>query len=275
MRYIFYADVYFLQNFIVKIAVLYLSLSCSNLNSYIESIRGLGSIVLVAFLGTIAEILGLLWSSSYSVFILYVYLVEVPFMMWFLLRNEKRKILPNIFWGYFFLILINGVLEILWNQFGEQGSYIFYLVFSCGAVIIGVRAWRNYTKMTRGIFKVEIVQEEKSVQINGLYDSGNRLKDPYTGKGVHIISEELKRKVGIVDRVRKSEESEDLQINSPVYVPYQSLGNSTGILQVYYVDELIIGEKQRITIQNCPVGVTKDNLFEGKNYEIILNEEVF
>ncbi len=247
--------------------MLYLSFCCGKRNSYVQTMRRIRKIVFASLLGTIVEILGLLWSSSYDVFILYVHLLEMPLMMLFVLGKEKRKILSVILSGYFYIILLNGVLEALWNQFGECGGYLFVLVFSCGAVIVGVRIWRNYTKRQKGIFHVELSHQRKRIQTNGLYDSGNHLKDPFTGKGVHIISKALVRKVGIY---------ENQTIKSPVYIPYQSLGNEQDLLEVYYIEKLIIeGERGRITIQNCPVGVTKDNLFEGKNYEIILNEEVF
>ncbi|MBQ2901891.1 MAG: sigma-E processing peptidase SpoIIGA [Agathobacter sp.] len=252
-----------MQNFIIKIAVLYLSLCCNKLSSHVVTTRGLGKIVLAALLGTITEILGLLWSSSYDVFILCVHLLEVPVMVRFVLGKERRRLLPIILSGYFFIMVINGFLEILWNQFGEKGSYIFYLIFSCVVVTVGGRIWKNYTRMRKGIFAVEVRHHGKIIRTHGFYDSGNRLIDPYTGNGVHIISEQLRKRL-------------ELQEETAVFVPYQALGNEKGILKVYYVDELMIdGEKGRKIIQKCPLGVTKDNLFEGKKYEIILNEEVF
>ena len=93
---------------------------------------------------------------------------------------------------------------------------------------------------------------------------------------MHIILEQKVRELGIIRMGKKMDESEEQQNILPVYVPYQALGNESGIIEVHYIDEMIIeGENGKITIQNCPVGVTKDNLFEGKNYEMILNEEVF
>jgi len=263
MWYIFYVDVYFIQNMIIKITALYLSLYFSKRNSYAESLRGLGRIVLAAFMGTIAEILGLLWMGSYNVFVLCVHLLEVPLMVRFVLGKERRTLLPIILSGYFFIMVINGFLEILWNQFGEKGSYIFYLIFSCVVVTVGGRIWKNYTRMRKGIFAVEVRHHRKIIRTHGFYDSGNRLIDPYTGNGVHIISEQLQKRL-------------ELQEETAVFVPYQALGNEKGILKVYYVDELMVdGEKGRKIIQKSPLGVTKDNLFEGKKYEIILNEEVF
>ena len=261
MRYIFYADVYFIQNFMMKVAALYLALCCGRMRFEATRAKVLVKIGIVSLIGTLFEIVGLIFSGSYSVFVLAVYLLEIPFMTWIVLGKNRIQTVRVMIAGYFFTIIINGVLEALWNQFGEHGSYVFYLLFSCGVVIVGMRIWLNYTKMQKGIFQVEVLHQGKRTIVNAFYDSGNRLKDPYTQRGVHIVSLNVLRR---------------LDQSIPVYIPYQSLGNEAGLLEVYYIDELIIeGEKGRIIIQNCPVGVTKDNLFEGKKYEMILNEEVF
>lgn len=263
MRYIFYADVYFIQNFMMKVAVLYLALYCNKVYEPISTAKGIGRIGLASSVGTLVELIGLMMGSSYTLYTFLIHLFEVPMMVRFLLKKNKKHIMRVILTGYLGLIVVNGLLEALWNQFGENGGYLFYLLFSCGAVIVGVRIWQNYHQIKKGIFQVELSLQGAHIQTNGFYDSGNRLRDPYTGNGVHIISAKLWEKMAQTQSM-------------PVYVPYQALGNEKGILEVYYVEELRIeGEKGRKIIQKCPVGVTKDNLFEGKKYEIILNEEVF
>lgn len=262
----------------MKAAVLYLSLYWNKKNLEITRIQGLLKICLASGIGTILEIIGLLMIGSYNAFVICTHLFEVPVLVRFVLGKEKQGMMRVIVSGYFFMILINGVLEALWNQFGESGGYIFFLFFSCGIVIAGVRIWQNYRKMQKGIFQVQLFHQGRQIQTNGFYDSGNRLIDPYTGKGVHIVADQMliplmmKNDKEIVAGCDASADS----TKGAVYIPYQSLGNETGMLEVYYIDELIVeGEKGRIRIKNCPMGVTKDNLFEGKNYEIILNEEVF
>lgn len=263
MRYIFYADIYFIQNFMMKVGVLYLALYCNKVYESISTAKGIGRICLASFIGTIIELAGLIWGESYTLYILCVHLFEIPLMVSFLLKKNKTYIMRIIIAGYLGIIIVNGVLEALWNQFGEAGGYMFFLLFSMGTVLIGVRIMRNYHQMQKGIFQVELLLRDKRIQTYGFYDSGNRLTDPYTGNGVYIISEKLWEKV-VQTQV------------TPVYVPYQALGNERGMLEVYYIEELRVeGEKGRKVIQKCPVGVTKDNLFEGKKYEIILNEEVF
>ena len=268
MRYIFYADIYFIQNFMMKVAALYLSLYCNKKTAETVRVRSLLKICIASLVGTIIEIVGLILSTSYTIFVICVHLFEIPFMTRLILGKEKKGQIRVIVSGYFFTILINGILEVLWNQFGEVGGYICFVLFSCGVVIVGVRIWRNYTKMQKGIFQVQLRHQGKQIQTSGFYDSGNRLRDPYTKKGVHIVSGQI-----LFMLITTSDKE---IIEKPVYIPYQSLGNENGMLEVYYIDELIIeGEKGRSIIENYPVGVTKDNLFEGKNYEIILNEEVF
>ena len=249
----------------IKVVVLYLALYCKNVSVKKIKVKEIVKICMTSAIGTMVEIVGLLFGGSYSLFIICVNIVEVPLMVWFVLREERHNLLHAIIRGYLFIILINGCLEALWNQFGERGSYIFYLLFTCGVVIVGTRMYRNYARIQKGIFQVELIQTGKKLRVKGLYDSGNRLIDPYTGKGVHIVS---KRLLEELDKAKKG--------ITPVYVPYHALGNESGMLEVYYIDELIVeGQKERSVLANCPIGVTKDNLFKGKEYEIILNEEVF
>jgi len=250
---------------------LYLALYCNKKYVIVDNMKGVRKICLVSFLGTIFEIAGLMLVNSYNLFLILVHIFEIPLMFIGIVGKEKRHLIKLIITGYFFTMLINGVLEALWNQFGERGSYIFYLLFSCGAVIVGVRIWNNYTRMQKGIFQVELLYKGNQVQTQAFYDSGNRLMDPYTKKGVHIVSEKLIKKLGM-----KSVMSDGTEEKQTVFIPYKSLGNEADLLEVYYIDELIVeAEKQRKRIEYCPLGVTKDNLFEGKNYEIILSEEVF
>lgn len=270
MWYIFYADVYFIQNFMMKATVLYLALYCSRMRAKISAVSTIWKIGIASFVGTLVEIIGLLFLGNYSIYVVLVFFIQIPFMTGFVLGKEKKRSLHIMLNGYFFMILVNGVLEALWNYFGEYGSFLFFLLFSCSTVVVAVRIWRNYNQMQKGIFSVELLHGGNRIQEKALYDSGNHLKDPYTGDGVHIISGTTADKLGIGRKEMTNVDS------YPVYVPFQALGIEKGVLEVYYIEALIVeGEKGRITIQNCPLGVTKENLFEGKNYQIILNEEVF
>lgn len=260
--YIFYADVYFIQNFLIKIAAIYLALFCNKLRFAITNLKGVGKIACASFLGTLIEIAGLLLGNSYHLFLLLVHLLEIPFMMWIVLGKEHRQIGKVIVSGYFFVMVINAVLEILWNYFGEYGNYVFLLCVSCGLVYIGIGIFQNYSKMQKGIFQVEIQHQGECILSYGFYDTGNRLIDPYTQKGVHIISEKLIQQIPLMEQ-------------KEVYISYQALGNKNGLIKVYYLEHIRIHKEQKLIEQEMvPVGVAEETLFQNKKYQMILNEEV-
>lgn len=261
--YIFYADIYFLQNFIIKLAVIYLSLYCNKFSIVISTKKGIGRVLVAAFLGTIVEIAGLLWGSSYNLFLLLVHVLEIPFMMRLVLGKEHKQMFRVILSGYFFIMVINSVLEILWNWLGKQGNYVFYLCITCVFAYTGVHIWKNYSKIQKGMFPVLLEQAGTCISTYGFYDSGNRLTDPYTGKGVHIISEKL------LDQL-------PMETQKEVYIPYQSLGNEQGLIKVCYIGYIRIQNEQNFVEETeVPVGVTEGKLFEGKQYQIILNERIW
>lgn len=129
-------------------------------------------------------------------------------------------------------------------------------------VAIGVKIWQNYKQMKKGIFRVEILHQGRQIPTYGLYDTGNCLKDPYTGRGVYIISEKLLAQFSI-------------ESQKEVYIPYQSLGNASGLIQVYYLEYIRIQKEDKFLEKDMvPVGVAGEELFQNKTYQMILNEEV-
>lgn len=220
-------------------------------------------IISIAALGTFFEIIGLLYIDSYSFFLIVVHLLEIPCMLFFLQGKDRKQLRKGIILGYLFTMMINSLLEVFWNAFGEKGHYLILLLLSCAVVVFGTIHYLQRKKYTKGVYSVELVHGEISVMVKAFYDSGNRLQDPYTKKGVHIISEKVLKELSLVEE-------------NKVYIPYTSLGNSNGVMEVYYIDFLhIYGPKNTIEQQKIPIGAATEDLFLNKSYEMILNEEVF
>ena len=257
--YIFFADIYFIQNLIIKLGVLGLTIKALK----IQMTKPVIKIIAIASVGTILEITGLFFVPSYEVYMAMIHLFEVPGMLWLLLRKQREYIGKGIICGYFFVILINGVIEILWNMIALNWLYPM-LVFAGNVLVIAavclfIRKWQ----MNKGIYPVDIHLPDVIWTAKGYYDSGNHLKDPYTGKSVHIISEKLAQRL-------------ELPLDKKVCIPYQSLGNETGLIDVYYVDTIRIKKQADWIEQNgVPLAVAEDSLFMGKGYEMIINEEVW
>lgn len=257
--YVFYGDIYFIWNILIKATTL-LVITISFGKIVEVSIR---KIIFLACLTTVIEISILCVVPSYIFFVAFVNLFEVPLMVFLLFSKKKRFIGKGIVRGYVFTIMINGILELMWNQFGEMGSYFMMVFMSCGSMLLGVMIYGYSSRKVKGVFVIELRNIDKKVETYGFYDSGNCLKDPYTGKGVHIVSK------NIVEELITSEMNK-------VLIPYHSLGISTDLIEVVYIDEMIIYRKKDIVRQHkIPIGIAKEEMFLNKPYKIIINEEVF
>lgn len=258
ISYVFYADVYFIQNMLLKITVLYLALLINKQSHRVHPIK----IPIAAAMGTVMEILGLMYGGSFSFFVGMVYVMEMPLIFFFLLGKIGKIWIRVSVWAWLFVMFVNGVVEVLYIWGGQKGHLTGIVVVSCLAVFIGGKQFLEYQRQQKRIFSVELIHKDKIYRIQGLYDSGNQLKDPYSGKGIHIISLKLSQKMHI---------TEDKQM----LVPYRSLGNENALLAVYYLERIIIyGDKEKVEQWNVPIGVEEKGTILGA-YDVLLNENVW
>lgn len=260
--YVFYADAYMIQNFLMKFVILYLSLYCHKLHSFLVTKKGIGKILLASFLGTLVEVTGLLVGDSYHLFLILIHLLEMPLMMRLILGKEGKNWRSVVITGYFFVVIVNGMIEVLWNWFGMFAPYFLLIVVSGGSVVVGFRIFRKNQQVKKKLMDMELMHSGIKMITKGYYDSGNRLKDPYTGKGVHIASLELVKKLP-VDLAKK------------LYIPYQALGNKDALIEICYIEYIKIYTPTKILEQQMvPIGIAEEELFQGKTYQMILNEEI-
>ena len=103
---------------------------------------------------------------------------------------------------------------------------------------------------------VQIKNGQKTWEGRGLIDTGNSLKEPFSGKPVHIVSREVAEAVAT-------------DCKGCIAIPYRSMGNPCGILNGYKVDEITAGQAKR---KEAVIAVSDRN-FEG-SYEVLLNYEM-
>ncbi len=257
--YIFFADLYFLQNFLMKMGALWLTTKLLKLRIKKPILR----MMCIAALTTFFEVVGLMWITNYNLLLGIIHLIEVPCMVIGLIWPHRDYMWKGIVSGYFWTLIINGVIEILWNLIGLGWLYPLLVLFGNIIVILMTCYIVRRIRMKKGIYPVDIHRPDIIWTIKGYYDSGNCLKDPYTGKGVHIISSKMAEKL-------------ELDAENKVCIPYHSLGNTNGLIDVYYVENVQIKkETQWIELGKVPLGVADNGIFQGKNYDMIINEEVW
>ena len=260
--YVFYVDVYLVQNVLIKFTVLFLTLYVHKQRDLIFQWKGIRRLCVISFIATVIEIIGLYRIPVYVVFFTLSFFLEMPLMFFVLTRKTKIKWHAWILTAYFFTVLINGIVELIWNLLGEKIGYVFVMLIACACTVFGILLWKMEQAQKRGIYTLSLYHHEKKIELEGYYDSGNHLKDPYSKKGVHILSKE------VIEELVTNEEKH-------LYIPFEALGTKQGLIEIIYIEKMQIKGENELLLERVPIGIAEDSLFEGKQYKLILNEEVF
>ncbi len=110
------------------------------------------------------------------------------------------------------------------------------------------------------IFKTVIKNREKQVEVYAYWDSGNQLKDPYTGRPVSILGR------------AEAEQVYETKKDGIRYIPFQSLGEKNGLLPVFSVESVSIDSgRKRTVVAPAVIGIADAGLMDGKEYRLILH----
>jgi stage II sporulation protein GA (sporulation sigma-E factor processing peptidase) len=245
---VFYLDVFLLQNFTMDFLAL---LGTKRFLRRASSVRRL---LLAAALGTVCSAVILLWCRDETLYTLVTHFIINTGMLFVAFPHQERTAwLENWIVVYLAVILLGGLMS--WLGRWQLAALIGYGI---------IRYLQRRNAYGKQIYPVQLKKGERAVELYGYWDSGNQLTDPYTGQGIHILSEA--RAVSFF--------SPELDLYR--YVPFRSLGETDGMLAVTTVDELTItdGAKKR-TIPRAAVGIAQKGLLEDKAYDIILHTEAF
>ena len=155
-----------------------------------------------------------------------------------LIAGDMRQLLHSVF-----------CVQLRWDVFLIGGGIAYLLL------CIVFRDSARYGGSDRSLVRVTIMFRGKSVSLTLLHDTGNALRDPYSGEIVPIIHESALRPLFTKDiRARTmqltSVSAEEVLLSlakqgEAVFslLPYQSLGTQHGMLLAFRCDALHIGDE--------------------------------
>ncbi|MDD6213077.1 MAG: sigma-E processing peptidase SpoIIGA [Clostridiales bacterium] len=131
------------------------------------------------------------------------------------------------------------------------------VLLSSGAVMVGT-GWleKKRRQPVKMLIPVKLIYGEWEKQVIGLWDTGNLLLDPISGQGVHILSRDM---LGYLGRIPVSEVR---------WIPYRSVGKSSGVLPAVFLDCMIVGENCRL--EKPLVAISRHSLSGNGRYQMIL-----
>lgn len=261
MEYVFYADVFWLQNTLMHTVIL-LILARARKRTIRKS---LWKAFIIAAIGGLIETLFLCKINNYQLFMFFSFLIMIPVMvLLFLKKYEMKYVVQNVLLCYAITIGLGGILIAVENLFD-----IFQIPFLMAVIgfFIAEGIFRNLYSIVakqKKVFSIKLQHESLEVVCDGFWDSGNLLVDPYQKRPVHIIDKKL---------------AEKLLSNKKNYIgviPFQALGTECGIVEVYEIEKMVIYDlKKEYIRKQALIAIAKEALFEGKEYQMIIHSTIF
>lgn len=178
--------------------------------------------------------------------------------------HGKKAFLENWMVTYLLVLFLGGSMEWL-GQIGVLASQNMLRSLAAFAMLYAALTYAAaYRIYGRHLFLAHIRKDGRRMAVTAYWDSGNLLRDPYTGRAVSILS--------------RGKAKEFLQIKKDRirYVPYRSLGEQAGLLAVTDVEELAIRRgRHTVRIHPAEIGIAQEGLLEQKGYDLILHAELF
>ncbi len=219
-------------------------------------------LVLGSLLGGISIIALFIPFNTYTLFLFKVF-ISICMLLVSFGYKDLRYFLKNFIHLYLVSMLLGGFMYFLNIElsYKNDGLIFFHKGLSIniiGMFILGPLILIFYFKENKNLklnynnyYTCELfLTKQHKITINAFLDTGNKLKDPYSGKSIILLNKEL------FDESKKN----------AIYVPFNTL-NSHGLLRCYKVDKLVI--ENRI-VRNFLVGIS-DKKIKLDGIDCIIN----
>lgn len=174
-------------------------------------------------------------------------------------KSTKREFWENWAATYAAVMFLGGFMEFFGSLPWKKQR--FFVQGAAAAVILSlVTYYLGRRKQFGGhLYPAQLIHHGKTKELKAYWDSGNQLKNPYSGKPVCILSRSLAKEV--------------VCGNERVWlVPYTSLGQENGLILVTQIECLRICDgKKQIEIKPAEVGIANEGLLEHREYDLILH----
>lgn len=268
MQYEWYIDVYFIVNFAMD---LFLLLLLGKLLKRSPSLFRLAAAGVFGALGSCGAVY--LW--RFPAVITWVVGILLPgcIMVWIAFQPKTwRSLVKMVLLLFFEAFCIGGIMEALYQRtkaslYGlSKGMPVLIWLFAAMGAWFGFRfLWTIVSEMKKEsqmLYRLTLQSGQVQTSATGYLDTGNSLYDPADNRPVHIVSENLWKKLWSPGMGCKK-------------IPFRTIGNPLGILEAVEIDQMEIqqeGNGKRILskplIARAPFKMTKDG-----SYDVLLHKE--
>lgn len=255
MDYEFYADVFFLTNFYLDFLAVYM------VSEILKQKKKLLRYLVCCALSSLMGCILFLMIPDYDFYLLCIHFMVNPGMVIGCFFPAGKRIYGKAFClMYFVILLLGGSMEWLYGTVTDGRYYELCLILTGVPVIVFLYILRQRRKNVHCFCQVWIEHQGNKLVLQALYDTGNRLVDPYVQEPVHIVSKEVYDTLG-------GKEAFGVRL-----VPFSSVGRKEGLLEAFTVDRIrIVWEEEEIVCAPAVLAAAEESLFQNRSYRMILN----
>lgn len=198
--------------------------------------------------------------ADFTFFAGQVWQIMIPVLMCMVSFGIRRDVLPV---GLFF-VLLRTSLDRLMVQRGN-GEDIVWAALFLGLCLYGFRGGIGKKRLV----PVELSYGEKTVRLQALWDTGNTLRDPVTGKPVLVVDSSIADSLLGLTPPQLQQPVESLgMIPGLRLIPYCGVGKSNGMLLGMHIKQTRIGRRKGSAI----IAFAPHLLDEKGGYQGLLGE---
>lgn len=277
--YIVYLDVFFMINFLMDYMIILITSKIAKIKKKrIRKLAGAGfgalySVIVIKpltnhlFKITLVNILvaAVMVLISFGFMSASVYIKNV--LLLFVVSFTMSGIINYLYYSTIIGKYVRNVLSGNSNKVVNARKFILVSVLAYILLSAIVRIIFIIRKDMELYYDVKITFKGKSVVVRGLYDTGNGLTEPVSGKMVHIAEYEILKP--LLEGDEKAKEN--------IYViPFHSIGEEDGIMYGIRMDEMVVlVDDEPKFLYNPIIGIYIGNVSKRGNYSVILNRETF
>ena len=140
---------------------------------------------------------------------------------------------------------------------------IYLILISVVVIIVIARVYRTHRKNS-DIYKVTVIVDNHKIMLHGIVDTGNQLTDKYTGKPVNVMDksyfENVLYQINDYGRLKYH------------FIPYRTIGNNEGIIEVITSDYMYIsGKDETKAYKGALIGLSDRKVSQNGEYQALIN----
>lgn len=260
--YAVYIDVFLVQNVLMDLQLLLLTQLL--LKEKISFVRLLAASLAGGAGAVLILLSGIGFNITYVLLILALDLVMLLVSMRKPIKGRLtfQKLVMGVIYLHGMVFAYGKLMECAGRLVGERTARILVTGLIAGIVAF-MLAYRRLVESKR-IYEVTLMEEGENVICRALFDTGNLLTDPVSGKPVSVVEETALLKGWLEKYPQKYK-----------IIPYRSVGKEHGILEGIVVDELVIRkEQEQVVKKGAVIAFYKGKLSRNGDFQMILNNSL-